>query len=685
MNIHLPQVGDRLEIYWPHDDKYYSGKVVALLPREHHRIEYDDGEYENLILSDEKWRALPSLRLKFPSSPRSVSTKATAENVDVLHGVPILQKEECVSDILGDKRMQLARYLCSFSERVDTRNLLQNETNNASQLHSAASKSQSENGTERPEIEMEGLQQGFVPPTQHSCRTVKEKLFASKDMETLENTQQKLKTTTKNHNLQNVQQARDSLVQNCTLSGSMPVVHVGKMDTSPLPCNVPNFRKHVRFSDNVVYLGKGDCPNVLSGSKPKPDGAAMGSEKDMTSKGKKNTSPTLCAKPENRPSSTSTNCVSDYNNSNKDTRDVTSASDNTAQQSRENTVDMMCLPIGKDLEQFSNHTPKHQMKSFITSQSSQKQTQSASGGCQMAVLTDKIQNEHHSPPYLATTTGTDSVMDKAVWAPAKGECMQVMPSPVEKYDCVQNSSYQEPKREVVTKERKSSTKDPPFSNHARKLSKRKYLTPHENFDVKRSNSQDDKRRKLSKSPSEQIHSHVREACSRSINSSLSVFKKQLDNISDHSVKLETNLSAPAGILKHEAHKKLETIGYDPMVCTSDHDCEQIIQSKIRELKADLVIDISHQFEKLKGNILEHVTCVVQEAKHEILTIVRKENEKSLQDALKDALEKNDLFVQINKSLGDMNSGTTKGHENKIDHNGKMKRRPFKKGVPPKKR
>lgn len=75
-------VGDRLEIYWPLDRKYYPGHVAALLPNSHFRIIYDDGDSETLFLAKEKWRALPplpvphlsSLPMPKPPHPRPHST-----------------------------------------------------------------------------------------------------------------------------------------------------------------------------------------------------------------------------------------------------------------------------------------------------------------------------------------------------------------------------------------------------------------------------------------------------------------------------------------------------------------------------------------------------------------------------------------------------------------------------------
>lgn len=73
-------VGDKLEVYWPLDNKYYPGIVLQRflslisLPRYH--ILYDDGDTETLVLSNEVWRHLPQNENILLSQPsRSASTQ----------------------------------------------------------------------------------------------------------------------------------------------------------------------------------------------------------------------------------------------------------------------------------------------------------------------------------------------------------------------------------------------------------------------------------------------------------------------------------------------------------------------------------------------------------------------------------------------------------------------------------
>lgn len=55
---HLPATGDCIEVFWPDDDTYYAGRVTEFNEaRCRHRVEYFDGDIEELDLRDEKWRS----------------------------------------------------------------------------------------------------------------------------------------------------------------------------------------------------------------------------------------------------------------------------------------------------------------------------------------------------------------------------------------------------------------------------------------------------------------------------------------------------------------------------------------------------------------------------------------------------------------------------------------------------
>ncbi|GAB2222863.1 hypothetical protein Drorol1_Dr00016993 [Drosera rotundifolia] len=47
-------VGSRIKVWWPEDKTYYEGVIAEYIP-EKHKVTYDDGEEEILVLKDEKW------------------------------------------------------------------------------------------------------------------------------------------------------------------------------------------------------------------------------------------------------------------------------------------------------------------------------------------------------------------------------------------------------------------------------------------------------------------------------------------------------------------------------------------------------------------------------------------------------------------------------------------------------
>ena len=57
-----PKVGMRIEVYWPLEKKFFSGTLVEYNSGTgKYRIDYDDGDSEDLNLSKEKWKELPSV------------------------------------------------------------------------------------------------------------------------------------------------------------------------------------------------------------------------------------------------------------------------------------------------------------------------------------------------------------------------------------------------------------------------------------------------------------------------------------------------------------------------------------------------------------------------------------------------------------------------------------------------
>ncbi|GAB2223393.1 hypothetical protein Droror1_Dr00017534 [Drosera rotundifolia] len=48
-------VGSRIKVWWPKDKTYYAGVIAEYIPEKQHKVTYDDGEEEILVLKDEKW------------------------------------------------------------------------------------------------------------------------------------------------------------------------------------------------------------------------------------------------------------------------------------------------------------------------------------------------------------------------------------------------------------------------------------------------------------------------------------------------------------------------------------------------------------------------------------------------------------------------------------------------------
>ena len=55
----MPDVGNRVEVFWPKDEKYYPGVITAIDPETQKRhVDYEDGDKEILDFSKEKWRII---------------------------------------------------------------------------------------------------------------------------------------------------------------------------------------------------------------------------------------------------------------------------------------------------------------------------------------------------------------------------------------------------------------------------------------------------------------------------------------------------------------------------------------------------------------------------------------------------------------------------------------------------
>lgn len=84
-----PSIGDMVEIYWPVDNRYYSGMISHFNSTTHqHRIVYDDGDVEQVNLSQETWRYFDrnkNRKVESPIAKSGCGEKSTVEDaIDLL-------------------------------------------------------------------------------------------------------------------------------------------------------------------------------------------------------------------------------------------------------------------------------------------------------------------------------------------------------------------------------------------------------------------------------------------------------------------------------------------------------------------------------------------------------------------------------------------------------------------------
>lgn len=81
----FPGIGDTVEVYWPDDNRYYSGTIAAFSEIDgKFQVSYEDGDTERLNLEEEHWRFGPDKKKKAltPTSPVDVrvAPRPTAAN-----------------------------------------------------------------------------------------------------------------------------------------------------------------------------------------------------------------------------------------------------------------------------------------------------------------------------------------------------------------------------------------------------------------------------------------------------------------------------------------------------------------------------------------------------------------------------------------------------------------------------
>ena len=89
-----PAVGDRPEVFWRIDNQFYPG-VVQSVEHNKHVISYDDGDKEELVLSDETWRALPALNSSIIPGKKLKSNEQTvlAQMLDTFGNKSFLRQQ----------------------------------------------------------------------------------------------------------------------------------------------------------------------------------------------------------------------------------------------------------------------------------------------------------------------------------------------------------------------------------------------------------------------------------------------------------------------------------------------------------------------------------------------------------------------------------------------------------------
>lgn len=56
--LDLVRIGDTIEVWWPMDKRYYRGVVQSKKSKGYHKIHYNDGDEEDLLLENEQWRLI---------------------------------------------------------------------------------------------------------------------------------------------------------------------------------------------------------------------------------------------------------------------------------------------------------------------------------------------------------------------------------------------------------------------------------------------------------------------------------------------------------------------------------------------------------------------------------------------------------------------------------------------------
>jgi len=92
------QIGTKLSVYWPDDDKFNQGTITSITPSGLYHVSYDDGDFEELDLHKEKFVITP------PSTP-PISENRPDMDIDTTPDTDDSIRWKTVK-ILGDKQVR---------------------------------------------------------------------------------------------------------------------------------------------------------------------------------------------------------------------------------------------------------------------------------------------------------------------------------------------------------------------------------------------------------------------------------------------------------------------------------------------------------------------------------------------------------------------------------------------------
>ena len=73
------QIGTKLSVYWPDDDKFYQGTITSITPSGLYHVSYDDGDLEELDLHKERFILTPSSTPPIPDNRPDMDIDTTPD------------------------------------------------------------------------------------------------------------------------------------------------------------------------------------------------------------------------------------------------------------------------------------------------------------------------------------------------------------------------------------------------------------------------------------------------------------------------------------------------------------------------------------------------------------------------------------------------------------------------------